>query len=256
MEGKKKGMHMHHLGLGKLLLFLLVLQACQSVHHTEDENMTQEGEKPSSKLFVDYHRKFIDEKRCDQIIDNEFIIMCYDTQKKAVKAVSYILMGDLVNELNIKKRPSFYVEKSVDRAHRSSNSDYRKSGYDKGHMAPDAAFDWSQESLHAVYTLANIIPQAPKVNRHMWVKLERYVRDKAVELGSLKVVNVVSYEEDNRSIGKHHIAVSTGYYKILYNEDEAYEECFYYENNLTASSKGDTPLKHKVSCQEVGYEAL
>jgi len=140
-----------------------------------------------------YKQKFVDENNCSQIIDNEFIVMCYDYKLKAVKAVSYTLIGDLMNEKNIVERPSFYVEKTLDSKNRISVTDYTNSGYDKGHMAPDAAFDWSEESLHAVYTLANIIPQAPQVNRISWAKVERYARDKAEELGKLNVVNVHKY---------------------------------------------------------------
>lgn len=198
-----------------------------------------------------YKQKFVDENNCSQIIDNEFIVMCYDYQKKAVKAVSYTLLGDLMNEKNIDERPSFYVEKELASKNRISSTDYTNSGYDKGHMAPDAAFDWSQESLDAVYTLANVIPQAPQVNRNSWAKLERYVRDKAEALGELNVVNVVKYGQRSSRMGKNRMAISKGYYKVLYNQDENYEECFYYSNKLGVSTQGDVLEDHAVSCQTV-----
>lgn len=195
-----------------------------------------------------YKEKFINENNCSQIIDNEFIVMCYDYKKKAVKAVSYTLLGDLMNETNIDERPSFYVEKELLSKDRISTTDYTNSGYDKGHMAPDASFDWSEESLDAVYTLANIIPQAPQVNRRSWAKLERYVRDKAEELGELNIVNVVNYGQRSSRMGKNRMAISKGYYKILYNEDENYEECFYYNNKLGVSADNDVLEDHSVSC--------
>jgi endonuclease G len=174
--------------------------------------------------------------------------MCYDYKKKAVKSVAYTLLGDLMNETNIDKRPSFYVEKELKSKDRISSTDYTNSGYDKGHMAPDAAFDWSEESLEAVYTLANIIPQAPQVNRRSWAKLERYVRTKAEELGELNIVNVVKYGQRSSRMGKNRMAISKGYYKILYNEDENYEECFYYNNKKGVSADNDLLEDHSVSC--------
>ena len=200
---------------------------------------------------LSYKEKFIDENNCSQIIDNEFIVMCYDYKKKAVTAVSYTLLGDLMNEQNIEERPPFYVEKTLNSKDRISTTDYINSGYDRGHMAPDAAFDWSQESLEAVYTLANIIPQAPQVNRNSWAKLERYVRDKAEELGELNVVNVVKYGQRSSRMGKNRMAISKGYYKILYNQEENYEECFYYSNKLGVSTQDDVLAEHAVSCQSV-----
>ena len=211
------------------------------------------GDSPFSSLGeeTDYKEKFINESNCSQIIDNEFIVMCYDYKKKAVKAVSYTLEGDLMNELNIEERPSFYVEPKLKPKDRVSVTDYINSGYDKGHMAPDAAFDWSQESLEAVYTLANIIPQAPQVNRRSWAKLEAFVRKKAEELGELNVVNVVKYGERSRRMGKHRMAISKGYYKVLYNREENYEECFYYSNKLGVSADNDVLEDHAVSCATV-----
>lgn len=198
-----------------------------------------------------YKVKFIDENNCSQIIDNEFIEICYDYKKKAATAVAYTLDGDLVNEGNIKDRPSFYVEKSLKEKDRISVTDYINSGYDKGHMAPDASFDWSEESLDAVYTLANAIPQAPQVNRYSWKRLEDYARDKAVEYGSIQVVNVVKYGQRSSRMGKNRMAISKGYFKILYNEEENFEECYYYSNKLGVSMKDDVLADHEISCELV-----
>jgi len=230
------------MNINKLLLLLssLIFIACGA--NSPSSNLNEE---------VNYKEKFINEDNCSQIIDNEFIVMCYDYQKKAVKAVSYTLLGDLMNETNIDERPSFYVEKELKSKDRISSTDYTRSGYDKGHMAPDAAFDWSEESLDAVYTLANIIPQAPQVNRRSWAKLERYVRNKAEELGELNIVNVVKYGQRSSRMGKNRMAISKGYYKILYNEEENYEECFFYSNKLGVSADGDVLDNHSVSCAVV-----
>lgn len=198
-----------------------------------------------------YKVKYIDENNCSQIIDNQFIEICYDYKKKAAKAVAYTLDGDLVNEGNIKDRPSFYVEKSLNQKDRISATDYVNSGYDKGHMAPDASFDWSEESLEAVYTLANAIPQAPQVNRYAWKSLEDYARQKATEYGKLHVVNVVHYGQRSSRMGENRMAISKGYYKILYNPQENFEECYYYSNKLGVSMKDNVLTDHLVSCQNI-----
>jgi endonuclease G len=199
----------------------------------------------------DYKTKFINKNRCNQIIDKEFLEICYDYSLKVAKSVAYTLEGDLMNELNIQERPSFYQEESIDEPYRAKSSDYSGSGYDRGHMAPDAAFDWSQESLDATYSLANIIPQVPEVNRHMWVKVEAYARDKAIDLGEITVVNVVKYGNNNLHIGDDNITVSIGYYKILFNTNESYEECFYYANNINANGEDDNLSKHAVNCNNI-----
>ena len=197
--------------------------------------------------------QFINDVLCDTIIDKVFLNICYSYDLKVAKSVAYTLDGDLVNDPNIQARPSFYEEPSLDNDQRASTSDYTNSGYDRGHLAPDAAFDWSQESLDATYSLANIIPQVPEVNRDMWVDVELYARDKAVELGSVNILNIVKYNTTPNRIGTGGIAVSIGFYKVLYNNDESYKECYYYANEPNANSASDVLASHEVNCNTVSY---
>lgn len=205
----------------------------------------------TKSLLAISSQDFINSSDCNQIVDKTFITICYDYDLKAPKAVSYTLQGDLVNEVNIEKRPYFKVEKTIDPNYRASYSDYTKSGYDRGHLAPDASFDWSQESLDAVYTLANIIPQARKVNRYTWTKAERYARFIAVSLGEVNVINVVKYASNPPRIGKHGIAVPSGYYKVLYSTDQTYTKCLYYANDNNITTSEDRLRSHEIDCNEL-----
>ena len=202
---------------------------------------------------ISFKKKFINEGNCSQIIDNGYILICYDYKLKSAKSVAYHLDGDLVNEENIEDRPRFYEEDSLDEEYRATYHDYTNSGYDRGHLAPDASFDWSEDSLHAVYTLANIIPQAPIVNRNMWIDVEKYARKKAEELGEIDVVNVVKFAKQPKTIGEHNISVSKGFYKILYSQENNYTDCFYYENSLDANSTDDNLSLHHISCVDINY---
>jgi len=206
----------------------------------------------SISVFAINSNQFINSIECNQTIDKEFFQICYDYDLKAAKAVSYILFGDLVNENNIDKRPSFKVERAIDRRYRASTSDYKSSGYDRGHLACDASFDWSKESLNATYSLANIIPQARKVNRYTWSKAERYARYVAVSLGEVNIINVVKYPDTPKRVGKHGIAVPEGYYKVLYNKEQNFTRCLYYENDNNITTSEDNLGDHVVDCNIVG----
>ena len=195
--------------------------------------------------------QFINDKECNQTVDKIFFKICYDYNLKTAKAVGYTLDGSLVNENNIEKRPSFKVERAISRKYRASTKDYVKSGYDRGHLANDASFDWSEDSLNATYSLANIIPQARKVNRYTWTKVERYARYVAVKLGYVNVINVVEYSDNPQRIGKHKIAVPKGFYKVIYNKDEDFERCFYYKNDNNINTKEDKLKQHLVDCKVV-----
>ena len=220
-----------------LLATILLFIGCGSTQLSQGNNTT-----------TDIKSQFLNDTLCDTIIDKEFLKICYSYDYKAAKSVAYTLDGDLVNEINIQERPFFYEEEALEPTQRAKYSDYTNSGYDRGHLAPDAAFDWSEESLKATYSLANIIPQVPEVNQDMWVKVEKYARDKAVEFGSVNVLNVVKYNSKPIRIGKNGIAVSDGFYKILYSNDNSYKECYYYANKPNLNSKKDTLSSHKVNC--------
>ena len=192
--------------------------------------------------------EYINKANCDQIIDKQVFTICYDYKLKGAKYVAYTLDGAKVNAVNIKKRNSFYTEKNLPNKYRSHNKDYTHSGYDRGHLANDASFDYDKKVVRKTYTMANIIPQAPKVNRKTWIKAEKLERNVAVSLGMVNVLNGVVYSSNPPRIGKNSIAVPKGFWKMIYNDKENYKKCFYYKNDLDAIAKGDKLKSHLVDC--------
>ncbi len=86
-----------------------------------------------------------------------------------------------------KRVDAFHAESEIDGEDRAEIADYRASGYDRGHMAPsgdmpDAA---AQEES---FSLANMVPQAPDNNRHLWQGIEITTRALAKADGELYVV--------------------------------------------------------------------
>lgn len=59
---------------------------------------------------------------------------------------------------------------------RVTPSDYVRSGYDKGHVVPNADRDSSVESQTATFLMTNMIPQTGDLNRGPWAKFEGYLR--------------------------------------------------------------------------------
>jgi len=58
-----------------------------------------------------------------------------------------------------------------------SPSDYKGSGYDRGHMCPSGDRTASPEDNDATFAMSNMVPQTPSLNRHVWADFENYVRD-------------------------------------------------------------------------------
>ena len=202
-------------------------------------------------LFATDLSDYINKKNCDQIIDKQVFTICYDYKMKGAKYVAYTLNGGKVNAVNIKKRPSFYTEKNLKKKYRSHTKDYTHTGYDRGHLANDASFDYSKKVVRKTYTMANIIPQVPVINRKTWIKAEKLERKIAVKLGSVSVLNGVIYSSHPKRIGKNKIAVPDAFWKMIYNDSKKYKKCFYYENDLNAKAKGDKLKNHLVDCSNL-----
>jgi len=195
---------------------------------------------------------FINKRNCDQILDKGYYQICYDYSAKGARYVTYTLDGSKVNAGNIKKRPRFYPDKAIPRKYRTTSKDYTHNEFhaDRGHLAPDASFDWSNKSLHSVYSMANIIPQYKWINRRTWVKAEKYERKVARKLGSIIVINGVVYGSRPKRMRKSGIAYPQAYWKMLY-DNHGFERCFYYKNNKDTKIKGDQLRDHIVDCKSL-----
>lgn len=204
-----------------------------------------------TSLFSTEISDFINRDNCDQVVNKSVYSVCYDYHHKGATYVAYLLDGELVNRANIKKRGSFYTEKNIPKRYRSYPKDYRHSGYDRGHLASDASFDHDLKAMRKTYSMVNIIPQSPIVNRRLWSKAEKYERYVASRLGSVTVINGVIYAKNSKRIGENRISVPDGFWKMIYNDAKQFKKCFYYTNDLEVDTRKDTLRHHQVDCSEL-----
>ncbi|WP_373072075.1 DNA/RNA non-specific endonuclease [Sulfurimonas sp.] len=202
------------------------------------------------KLFI---KKFFNKKQCDQIIDKTYYEICYNYKAKGANYVYYVLDGSKVNKGNIKERPRFYDELKLPRNYRTKHSDYTRNQYkmDRGHLANDASFDWSEKSLKSTYSMANVIPQYKNINRYTWIKAEKLERLVATKLGKVSVLNSVIYSNSPKTIGRNKVAVPKAFWKMIFNKEKNYERCFYYENIIGLKTRGDKLKDHEVECNSL-----
>lgn len=104
---------------------------------------------------------------------NGFNAMYSGVSKTPLWTAEYLSVARLSQK--IKRENSFHEEMRVDASDRATLADYRASGYDRGHMSPNADMP-TKESQFDSFSLANMIPQAPKNNQQVWRELEEAVR--------------------------------------------------------------------------------
>lgn len=94
-------------------------------------------------------------------------------------------------------------------------TDYKKSGYDRGHLAPAADFSFDKQAMEESFYMSNMSPQTPELNRGIWKKLEEQSRDWAKDDEELFIVTGPIFSENMKRIGKNKVAVPTVYFKVL-----------------------------------------
>lgn len=111
---------------------------------------------------------------------------------------------------------AFHPEEALPEEDRADPHDYVHSGFDRGHMTPSGDMA-DEESQHASFSMANIVPQAPKLNRGLWSRIEAAVRRLAEtqEGGVYVVTGPVFFGKDLRSLPAGELVPSAVFKAVL-----------------------------------------
>ena len=137
--------------------------------------------------------------------------------------------------------------------YRVKPSDYNGYGKDwnRGHfIVADADFDYDEKALVKAYTMANIVPQSALVNQKTWVKVEKYGRVLAKQLGYINSISIAKYDNPNHKIAND-IVIPSKLYRIYYNNEANFEKCFAYDNVLDVDYKNDRLKDHEIDCKSI-----
>lgn len=85
----------------------------------------------------------------------------------------------------MKRKNAFHAQSNVQGS--STPKQYSKTGYDMGHMAPSGDMP-DADSQYESFSMVNMTPQLPKLNRIIWKGYEEDVRALALKYGELYVV--------------------------------------------------------------------
>lgn len=95
-------------------------------------------------------------------------------------------------------------------------ADYRRSGYDRGHMAPAGDMKWSADAMRACFYMTNMCPQDDALNRGSWATVESNCRNWAVRDSLLVIVcGPVLTDRLTRTIGQSGVVVPQRFFKVV-----------------------------------------
>ena len=116
-----------------------------------------------------------------------FALLHSATTRTALYSAEHLTRDALADARGLPRDSEFHPEPALPEQERAELQDYARSGFDRGHMAPSGDMpdeDAQQES----FSLANMVPQAPKLNRGIWEGIESAVRKLAEREGEIYVV--------------------------------------------------------------------
>ncbi len=166
---------------------------------------------------------------------NGFNVMYSGVSKTPLWVAEYLNPKRLATK--IKREDNFHEETRVPERHRALLSDYRASGYDRGHMAPNADMG-DTSAQYDSFSLANMVPQAPKNNQQVWRELEEATR--AIVSKHKQDVYVVTGPifsgKKLKTIGQG-VIVPTAVYKAIYLPKTGAIGAYYAPNNNSLQIK-------------------
>lgn len=95
-------------------------------------------------------------------------------------------------------------------------ADYRRSGYDKGHLCPAADQKWSRQAMNDCFVMTNMTPQDHALNTGAWNTLENKERLWAKRDSALIIVAGPVYtDSDKKRIGETGVRVPSAFFKVF-----------------------------------------
>lgn len=122
-----------------------------------------------------------------EICFTQFSVLYSDKLKDPVISAQHLTADDVKGSLQLKRKDAFHSEPKVTRQFESTKRDYAKSGYDMGHMTAAGDAGSAQEQFET-FSLANMTPQLPDLNRKAWRLMEESVRKQVLAEGDAWVV--------------------------------------------------------------------
>jgi len=147
-------------------------------------------------------------------IERDFFTLSYNEENEQANWVYYkldkkILSGKAQRKNNFKEDQRIITGSA-------KLTDYKGSGFDRGHLCPAGSMKISQKAIDETFYMSNMSPQNPSFNRGVWKKLEGLIRDWVYKYGELIVVTGPIFDEKMSSIGNSEVSVPNFFYKVIY----------------------------------------
>lgn len=217
-----------------VLLSILMVQGCATKPPGKLAKKTADYFSPSSSYVL---------------LDHGAFKVYYDTDTRLAKYVVYPLSKEQLSNRSASRKNKFKVDPLLEEMNlpRVSPAEYKKSGYDQGHLAPAADFSWSQKANDETFVMSNMVPQKTKLNRGAWKRLEDKVRKWACGEESITVITGPLISNSSHKL-KSGLIVPESFFKIIIDETPPQKIIgfIYFQEDV-----GDLVMERQVAVEKI-----
>lgn len=182
-------------------------------HNVEAEEIRPEGIVLESNHYPDLDKVNLPPLTPSQFVEYEGFSVSFNKKNKTPNYAAWELLGEETYG-DASRTNKFWHDSKVKGC--STLEDYKRSGYDRGHLCPAADQKWSEKAMHECFVLANICPQDHALNAGAWNTLEDKCRSWARRDSALVIVAGPLYSDaDTLTIGPGKVRVPSMFFKVV-----------------------------------------
>ena len=179
-----------------------------------------------------------------------FAIYYSPQDKKPIYTLEKLSRDSLTGQ-RPKRSNQFYEEARLPFAERAQLSDYRGSGYDRGHNAPAGDMN-SDRSMAQSFSLANMMPQARQNNQGIWAKNVEEPTSLYAKRVPGEIYVYTGSVGNAGSIGRGQVTIPTHLYKLVYDPARNSAWAYWIENTNEANMT--PPISYQDLMQKTGID--
>jgi endonuclease G len=160
------------------------------------------------------HKQLGEPCKTDLVLNRDGYSLGYSFDKKCALWVSAIISKRSIG-IDMERSDKFYADPDIPEDYRLKPDDFKNTGYDKGHLAPNSAIDFSRKSNDQTFAMSNIALQDPKLNRQSWKSLEGLIEDWARTKGKLCFITGPVYNKRPEKVNG--VPLPKSFYKVIYS---------------------------------------
>ncbi len=151
----------------------------------------------------------------EQMLYRDYYTVSYNKQYKVPNWVAWKLTAEHTEGGARRSGNAWHEDEEVPMP-RAAATDYKGSGWTRGHMCPAGDNKWNEKAMYDSFLLTNCCPQHANLNSGTWNQIEMACRKWARKYGELHIVTgPVFFRREHKRIGRNRVAVPEAFFKVV-----------------------------------------